>query len=75
MIRRLLVNDDALISETTLHELLDAFPDEPVVAEGIGGRRLLPVSIGARLFGGAEPREAAGAPALRLVWNRTGSLG
>jgi uncharacterized protein (DUF2336 family) len=73
---RLLSNDGAALGETTLHELLDRFADHPEIAETIGRRRLLPVSIGARLFAAPTPREApAATPALRLVWDRTGSLG
>jgi uncharacterized protein (DUF2336 family) len=71
---RLLSNDGAALSEAMLHELLDRFPDHPEIAETIGRRRLLPVSVGARLF--AHPsREPASRPALRLVSDRTGSLG
>ncbi len=72
VILRLLANDGALIGESTLHELLDEFPGHPAIAEAIGRRRLLPVSVGARLFGAAQAR---GGATLRLVWNRTGSLG
>jgi uncharacterized protein (DUF2336 family) len=75
VIHRLLANEGALIGEATLHELLDAFPDQPDMAEAIGGRRLLPVSVGARLLGGAELRGTAGASGPRLIWDRTGSLG
>jgi len=71
VIQRLLANDGALISEATLHRLLDQFPDQPATAEAIGRRRLLPVSIGGRLFG-AWPRRSGGE---RLFSDRTGSLG
>lgn len=70
---RLLANDGAAIAEETLHALIDRFPDQPVLIEAIGRRRLLPVSVGSRIFG--SRREADGRPALRLVWDRTGSLG
>jgi uncharacterized protein (DUF2336 family) len=68
---RLLNNEGAALSEATLHRMLDVFPDHPAVAEAIGRRRLLPVSVGSRLFGPAPHREAARA----VVWERTGSLG
>jgi uncharacterized protein (DUF2336 family) len=71
VIQRLIANDGASISEMTLHRLLDTFPDVPAIGEAIGRRRLLPVSIGGRLFG-AWPRRAAGE---RLISDRTGSLG
>jgi uncharacterized protein (DUF2336 family) len=76
VILRLLANDGAAINEATLHWLLDKFPDQPPIAEAIGKRRLLPVSVGSRLFShAASRREAAERPALRLVSDRTGSLG
>ena len=71
---RLLDNDHALLSDAVLHALLDAFPNDSVIAEAIAGRRLLPVTVGARLLGG-ETRDTAERTALRLVWDRTGSLG
>jgi uncharacterized protein (DUF2336 family) len=71
VIQRLIANDGATISEMTLHRLLDKFPHEPAIAEAIGRRRLLPVSIGGRLFG-AWPRRTA---AERFISDRTGSLG
>lgn len=71
VIQRLVANDGAAISEATLHRLLDQFPDLPVIAEAIGRRRLLPVSIGGRLFG-AWPRRSGSE---RLLPDRTGSLG
>jgi uncharacterized protein (DUF2336 family) len=70
---RLLMNDGAAISEQTLHALLDRFPDQPALIEAIAHRRLLPVSVGSRIF--APPKRAEGNPPLRLVWDRTGSLG
>jgi uncharacterized protein (DUF2336 family) len=72
---RLLSNDGAALGEAMLHELLDRFADHPEIAETIGRRRLLPVSVGARLFGTPAAREAATRPMLRLVSDRTGSLG
>jgi uncharacterized protein (DUF2336 family) len=72
---RLLANDGALVTEATLHALLDRFPDQPALIDAIARRRLLPVSIGSRLFGPAARRVEGGRPALRLVWSRTGSLG
>ncbi len=74
VILRLLANEGAAIAEATLHALLDRFPDEPALSEAMARRRLLPVSIGSRLFAPARPEDAAPA-ALRLVWDRTGSLG
>jgi len=71
VIQRLIANDGAIIGEMTLHRLLDKFPDVPAIGEAIGRRRLLPVSIGGRLFG-AWPRRAA---AERFISDRTGSLG
>jgi uncharacterized protein (DUF2336 family) len=72
---RLLSNDGAALGEAMLHELLDRFTQHPEIAETIGRRRLLPVSVGARLFGTPTAREAATRPMLRLVSDRTGSLG
>ena len=71
VIQRLIANDGATIGEMTLHRLLDKFADVPAIGEAIGRRRLLPVSIGGRLFG-AWPRRAA---AERFISDRTGSLG
>ena len=71
VVLRLIANDGAVISEATLHRLLDKFPDQPAIAEAIGRRRLLPVSIGGRLFG-AWPRRSASE---RVISDRTGSLG
>jgi uncharacterized protein (DUF2336 family) len=71
VIQRLIANDGATINEMTLHRLLDKFPDVPAIGEAIGRRRLLPVSIGGRLFG-TWPRRSAGE---RLISDRTGSLG
>jgi uncharacterized protein (DUF2336 family) len=71
VIQRLIANDGAIIGEMTLHRLLDKFPDVPAIGEAIGRRRLLPVSIGGRLFG-AWPRRVAGE---RFISDRTGSLG
>jgi uncharacterized protein (DUF2336 family) len=70
---RLLSNDGAALSEAILHELLDRFADHPEIAETIGRRRLLPVSVGARLFSHTAARESR--PVLRLVSDRTGALG
>ena len=72
---RLLSNDGAALSETMLHELLDRFADHPEIAETIGRRRLLPVSVGARLFAAPSSRDSASRPTLRVVSDRTGSLG
>lgn len=74
VILRLLDNDGAAIAEATLHALLDRFPEQPALGEAMARRRLLPVSVGARLL--AAPRRMAEARlAPHLVWNRTGSLG
>jgi uncharacterized protein (DUF2336 family) len=51
VILRLLANDGAAISETALHRLIEEYPDTPAVAEAIAKRRLLPVSVGAKLYG------------------------
>jgi uncharacterized protein (DUF2336 family) len=59
VILHLLGNDGAMISEAALHRLLDHHPDWPALAEAIAKRRLLPVSIGARLVGGATRRGEA----------------
>lgn len=72
---RLLSNNGAALGEAMLHALLDRFADHPEIAETIGRRRLLPVSVGARLFAHTSSRESATRPALRLVSDRTGSLG
>ncbi len=74
VIHRLLANEGAAITEATLHRLLDRFPDQPAIAESIGKRRLVPVSVGARIFGAPQRREAE-RPAVRLLTDRTGSLG
>lgn len=74
VIHRLVANEGAAITEAALHRLLDQFPDQPAIAEAIGKRRLLPVSVGARIFGAAQRRDAE-RPALRLLPDRTGSLG
>ncbi len=73
VIHRLLANEGATLTEASLHRLLDRFPDEPAITEAIGKRRLLPVSVGARIFG--APRREAEWPALRPLSDRTGSLG
>jgi uncharacterized protein (DUF2336 family) len=73
VILRLLDNDAAAVTEQTLHTLLDRFPDQPTLTEAMARRRLLPVSVGSRLFG--TPRGADDKPVMRLVWDRTGSLG
>jgi uncharacterized protein (DUF2336 family) len=51
VILRLLANDGAAVSETALHRLIDEYPDSPAIADAIAKRRLLPVTIGARLYG------------------------
>jgi uncharacterized protein (DUF2336 family) len=53
VILRLLANDGTAISETALHRLIDEYPDMPAIADAIAKRRLLPVTIGARLYGTA----------------------
>ncbi len=73
VILRLLDNDGAAITEQTLHGLLDRFPDQPALTEAMARRRLLPVSVGSRLFGTSRGGDEK--PAMRLVWDRTGSLG
>jgi uncharacterized protein (DUF2336 family) len=71
---RLLGNGGAAIAESCLHDLLDRHGDDTGIVEAIRRRRLLPVSVSARLTAAATA-EAAARPALRLVWDRTGSLG
>jgi uncharacterized protein (DUF2336 family) len=73
VILRLLANEGAALTEQLLHTLLDRFPDQPALVDGIARRRLLPVSVGSRLFGSAPAAPAK--PQLRLIWDRTGSLG
>jgi uncharacterized protein (DUF2336 family) len=74
VVLRLLANDGAAIAEPTLHLLLDRFADQPALVDAIARRRFLPVSVGNRVFAPAK-RAEDGKPALRLVWDRTGSLG
>ncbi|HUC66667.1 MAG TPA: DUF2336 domain-containing protein [Stellaceae bacterium] len=74
VVLRLLANDGAAIAEPTLHLLLDRFADQPSLVDAVARRRFLPVSVGNRLFAPAK-RAEDGKPALRLVWDRTGSLG
>ncbi|HYM01478.1 MAG TPA: DUF2336 domain-containing protein [Stellaceae bacterium] len=50
VLKRLVANEGAAIPEATLHWLLDHFPELPEIAEAIGRRRLLPVSVVSRLF-------------------------
>jgi uncharacterized protein (DUF2336 family) len=71
VVQRLVANEGAALNEATLHRLLDEFPDLPAIAEAIGRRRLLPVSIGGRLLS-VWPRRSAGE---RMLPDRTGSLG
>jgi uncharacterized protein (DUF2336 family) len=74
VVLRLLANDGAAIAEQTLHLLLDRFADQPSLVDAVARRRFLPVSVGSRVFAPAK-RGEDGKPALRLVWDRTGSLG
>jgi uncharacterized protein (DUF2336 family) len=75
VILRLLANDGAVISEQSLHALIDRFPDRPELIEAIARRRLLPVSVAGRLRS-PPPRRAEGAQTeQRLISDRTGSLG
>lgn len=74
VVLRLLANDGAAIAEPTLHLLLDRFSDQPALVDAVARRRFLPVSVGSRVFAPAK-RAEDGKPALRLVWDRTGSLG
>ncbi len=74
VILRLLANDEAALTEQTLHALIDRFPGRPELLEAITMRRLLPVSIGSRILG--PPRRDEGAkPVLRVISDRTGSHG
>jgi uncharacterized protein (DUF2336 family) len=79
VILRLVANEGAAITEATLHWLLDHFPEQPAIAEAIGKRRLLPVSVSSRLFGVIPPLRSESTererPRLRIVSDRTGSLG
>ncbi|HJT07867.1 MAG TPA: DUF2336 domain-containing protein [Stellaceae bacterium] len=72
---RLLANEGAAIPEAVLHSLLDRFPEQPAIADAIGRRRILPVSVSSRLFGVIPPRrgESVERPALRLVAERAAS--
>jgi uncharacterized protein (DUF2336 family) len=74
VVLRLLANDGAAIAEPTLHLLLDRFADQPSLVDAVARRRFLPVSVGSRVSPPAK-RGEDGKPALRLVWDRTGSLG
>ncbi len=74
VVLRLLANDGAAIAEQTLHLLLDRFADQPSLVDAVARRRFLPVSVGSRVFAPVK-RAEDGKPALRLVWDRTGSLG
>jgi uncharacterized protein (DUF2336 family) len=77
VILRLVANEGAAITAATLHWLLDHFPDQPGVAETIGKRRLLPVSVSSRLFGVIPPMRADSPererPRLRVVSDRSGA--
>ncbi len=71
VLNRLLANEGAALAETALHWLLDHFGDTPALVEAVGRRRLLPVSVGARLFGTLPSRrELAERPAARLASDR-----
>jgi uncharacterized protein (DUF2336 family) len=74
VILRLLANDEAALTEQTLHALLDRFPGRPELIEAITLRRLLPVSIGSRIVG-LPRREEGVRPVLRVISDRTGSHG
>ena len=67
VILRLLANDGAAISETALHRLIDEYPDSPAVTDAIAKRRLLPVTVGARLYGVPAPRGETSRPRHRLA--------
>jgi len=71
VILRLLANDGAILSEQSLHALIDRFPDRPELLEAIGRRRLLPVSVAGRLR--HPPLRRAEEP--RRIPDRTGSHG
>jgi uncharacterized protein (DUF2336 family) len=70
VVLRLLANDGAALPEATLHRLLDQFADQSSIADAIGRRRLLPVSVTGRVFA-ATHRRGRGA----TERPRSGSLG
>lgn len=74
-ILRLVANEGAAITEVSLHWLIDSFPDDAAITDTIARRRLLPVSVAGRLAALAPKRDGGAGPGLRLVWDRTGSLG
>jgi uncharacterized protein (DUF2336 family) len=52
-----LSNDGAVVTEATLHWLLEEVPVGAGIAEAIARRKLLPIGIGERLRGGRAPSE------------------
>lgn len=70
VLRRLLANDEAAISEATLHAILSRAADPLAFADAIARRRVLPVSIISRLAGHLPHRrrgDGAERPLLRLA--------
>jgi uncharacterized protein (DUF2336 family) len=51
VILQLLGNDGAAISEAALHRVIDQHQETPAIIDAIARRRLVPVSVGARIFG------------------------
>jgi uncharacterized protein (DUF2336 family) len=51
VILQLVASDGAVINEAALHRLIDQHQETPAVIDAIARRRLVPVSVGARLFG------------------------
>lgn len=74
-ILRLVANEGAAITEASLHWLIDTYPEDKAITDIMSRRRLLPVSVAGRLAALAPKRDGGQGPALRLVWDRTGSLG
>jgi uncharacterized protein (DUF2336 family) len=61
VILQLLASDGTAISEAALHRLIDQHQETPAVIDAIARRRLVPVSVGARIFG-APRRGSSDAP-------------
>ena len=61
VILQLLASDGAAISEAALHRMIDQHQETPAVIDAIARRRLVPVSVGARIFG-APRRSGSEAP-------------
>jgi uncharacterized protein (DUF2336 family) len=51
VVLQLVASDGAVINEAALHRLIDQHQETPAVIDAIARRRLVPVSVGARIFG------------------------